>query len=83
MGRTAATAGGFTLFVLLVTGLLRFGKGTLVFHQRFAIRDRDLIVIRVDFREGEEAVAISAIVNESRLERRFNPRNFGEVDVAS
>ena len=50
--------------------------------QRFAIRLRDLIIIGVDFAEGEEAVAIAAIIDERRLERRFYPGDFGEIDIA-
>src|SRR3546814_16449944 len=42
---------------------------------------RDLIIIGVDFRKGEEAVAVAAIIDERRLQRRFNPRHLGEVDI--
>ena len=45
--------------------------------QRFAVGLRDLIIIRVDFAEGEEAVAVSAVVDERRLERRLDPRDLG------
>ena len=36
----------------------------------------------MDFREGEEAVPVAAVVDEGRLERRLYPRDFREVDVA-
>ena len=52
-------------------------------HERFTIRNWDLIVIRMDFREGQKAVAISAIVNKSGLQRGFNPRYFCQIYVAS
>jgi hypothetical protein len=35
----------------------------------------------VDFVEGEETVAVTAIFNERGLQRRLYPRNFREVDV--
>ena len=51
--------------------------------QEFAIRDRDLIIVRMDFVEGEEAVTIAAVLDKSRLERRLDPRNLCQVDVAA
>ncbi len=36
----------------------------------------------MDFAEGEEAVAIAAEVDERRLQRRFYPGDFGEIDIA-
>ena len=36
----------------------------------------------MDFVEGQEAVAVAAIFNESRLQRRFHPRHFRQVDVS-
>ena len=51
--------------------------------QRLTIGDRDLVIIRVDFAERQEAVAIAAIFNEGRLERRLYPGDLGEVDVAA
>jgi hypothetical protein len=50
--------------------------------QRIAVRLRDLIIIRVDFAEGQEAVAIAAIIDERRLQRRFYPGDLGEIDIA-
>ena len=52
-------------------------------HQRFAVGERNLIVVRVDFVEGQEAVAIAAIFDEGRLQRRLNTRHLGEIDIAS
>ena len=37
----------------------------------------------MDFGEGEEAVAVAAVVDEGRLERRLDARDLGEIDVAS
>ena len=36
----------------------------------------------MDFAEGQEAVAVPAIVDERRLERRFYPGDLGEIDIA-
>ena len=46
-------------------------------QQGFAIRLRDLIIIGMDFAESEKAVAVTAVVDERRLKRRFDPRNLG------
>jgi hypothetical protein len=37
----------------------------------------------VDFAEGEEAVAVTAIFDERGLQRGFDPRDLGQVDVAA
>src|SRR5438067_2871278 len=54
----------------------------LLTKQRVAVRLGDLIIIGVDFAEGQEAVAVSAVIDERRLERRFYPGNLGEIDIA-
>jgi hypothetical protein len=64
--------------------LLGFAMGTLIgFDQRLTIRDRDLIIVGMDFAEGEEAVPVAAIFDEGGLQGRLYARNFGEVDVAA
>ena len=50
--------------------------------QLLAVFPRDLVIVRVDFAEREEAVPVPAIFDESRLERWFYPGNFGKVDIA-
>ncbi len=65
------------LVVLVLVGLF------LGAHQRFAVGDGDLVVVGVDFAEGEEAVAIAAIFDEGRLQGRLYARDLGEVDVAA
>ncbi|ODR97069.1 hypothetical protein AUC69_13230 [Methyloceanibacter superfactus] len=52
-------------------------------EQRLAVGDRNLVIVGVDFSEGQEAVAIAAVVDESRLERRLYARDFGKVNIAS
>ena len=51
--------------------------------QRLPVGDRDLVVVRVDFGERQEAVAVAAILDERRLQRRFDPRYLGEIDIAA
>ncbi len=46
-------------------------------QQRIAIRLRDLIIVGMDFAEGEEAVAVAAIIDERRLKRRFDAGHLG------
>ena len=51
--------------------------------QRLAIGDRNLIVIGVDFAEGQEAVAVAAVFDEGCLQRRLYASDLGEIDVAA
>ena len=81
--RLRARARGFRrLGRLLLVARLRLGIGALLFHQRLAVSDGDLVVVRVDFRERQEAVAVAAVIDEGRLKRRLDPRYLGEIDVA-
>jgi hypothetical protein len=58
--------------------------GALVgFDQRLTVGDRNLIIVRVDFAEGEKAVAVAAVLDEGGLQRRFYARDLGEIDVAA
>ena len=50
-------------------------------QQRFAVGHGDAVVVGMDLAEGQEAVAVAAVFHKSRLERRFNARHFGEIDV--
>ncbi len=74
-GAVAAAAARLVVMVVLFLGLFA--------HQRFAVGDRDLVVVGVDFVEGQEAMAIAAVLDEGRLQRRLNPRHLGEVDIPS
>ena len=63
--------------------LVGFGRQALLLgDQPFAVGDRDLIVVGMDFREGQEAVAVAAIFHERRLQRRFDADDLGQIDVA-
>jgi hypothetical protein len=75
--RTAAVGAVFALFLGLAMGAL------VGLDQCLAIGDRNLVIIRMDFAEGKEAVAVAAIFDEGRLQRRLYARDFGEVDVAA
>jgi hypothetical protein len=46
-------------------------------QQRLAILLRDLVIVRVDFGESQEAVPVAAVIDERRLQRRFDPRDLG------
>ena len=59
---------------------LRFG---FFLQQRLPVGDRDLVVVGMDFAEGQEAVTIAAVVDEGRLQRRLDPRDLGEIDIAA
>ena len=51
----------------LFPGLLIGGIFRLLREQALPVGDGDLVIIRVNFPEGEEAVPVPAIFNESRL----------------
>src|SRR6185312_198602 len=51
--------------------------------QRLSVGDRDLIIIGMDFRKGEEAVPVAAVIDEGRLQRRLDARDLGEIDVTA
>src|ERR1044071_6897728 len=52
-------------------------------EQRLAVGDRDLVVIRMDFRKRQEAVAVAAVIDEGRLQRRLHARDLGEINVTA
>ncbi|WP_433994339.1 hypothetical protein [Bradyrhizobium lablabi] len=73
----AAVAGAVLAF------FLGFAMGAFVgLDQRLTVGDRDLVVVGMDFAEGQEAVAVAAIFDESRLQRWLYARDLGEVDIA-
>ena len=78
MARTAAAVRAVLALLLgLAMGLF------LGLDQRLPVGNRDLIIVRMDFAEGEEAVAVAAIFDEGGLERGFDPCDLGEVDIAA
>ncbi|WP_456621188.1 hypothetical protein [Bradyrhizobium sp. P5_C12] len=71
----AAVRAVLALFLSFAMGLF-FGL-----DQRLPVGDRDLVVIGMDFAEGEKAVAVAAVFDEGGLERRLHPGDLGEVDI--
>jgi hypothetical protein len=74
---TAAVGAVFGFFLGLAMGAF------VGLDQRLTIGDRDLVIIRVDFAEGQKTVAVAAVFDEGRLQRRLYPRDLGEVDIAA
>ena len=70
----AVTAAAAMMFVVAVAFA---GGAGIVLDQRLTVGDRDLIVVRVDFGERQEAVAVAAVLDERRLQRRLDPGDFG------
>src|SRR6202011_5489208 len=64
--------------------LFGLAMGALVgFDQSLAVGDRDLIIVGMDFAEGQKSVAVATVFDKGRLQRRFYARDLGEVDVAA
>jgi hypothetical protein len=51
--------------------------------QRLSIGDRNLIIVGMDFAEGQKAVAVAAIFDEGGLQRRFYARDLREIDIST
>jgi hypothetical protein len=78
VARAAAAVGAvLALFLGFAMGLF------LGLDQRLPVGNRDLVVVGMDFAEGEEAVAVAAILDEGGLERGFDPGDLGEVDISA
>ena len=73
-----AAAASFAAVSLLVLVALR---ERFLLEKRLPIGDGNLVVVGMDFGEGEKTVPIAAIVDESGLERRLYPSDLGEVDI--
>ena len=59
-------------------------RGTLLLvDQRLPVGDRDLIIIGVNFAEGEKAVTVAAVIDEGGLQRRLDARHLGKIDIAA
>jgi hypothetical protein len=51
--------------------------------QRLAVGYRDLVIIGMDFGKRKKTVPVAAIVNQGRLERRFDTHDLGDVNIAT
>lgn len=85
--RLGARGGGFCLGA--TAGVTRGETALFLFflprdfrHEPFAVGDGDLVVVGMNFAEGEEAVPVPAVVDKGRLEGWLNPDHFGQVDIA-
>ena len=75
-------AGEVALFLFLgAKARLFLGRFGFLGEQPFAVCLRNLIVVGVDFAEGEEAVPVAAEIDERRLQAGFYSGYLGEVDV--
>jgi hypothetical protein len=77
MARAAAAGAVFRFFLGLAMGAL------VGLDQCLTVGDRDLVIVGMDFAEGEKAVTVAAIFDEGSLQRRFDPRHLGEIDIAA
>src|SRR5262249_56009259 len=51
--------------------------------QRLPVGDGDLVIVGMDFAEGQKAVAISAVVDERGLQPRLDARHLGPITVSA
>jgi hypothetical protein len=77
MPRTAAAGAIFRLFLRLAVCAL------VGCDQRLTVGDRNLIVIRMDLAERKESVPIPAVFDKRGLQRRLDPGDLGQIDVAA
>lgn len=77
MAGPAAAGAVFRFFLgLAVRALVGLDQG-------LTIGNRDLIVVRMNFAEGEKAMTIAAVFDEGGLQRRLDARDLGEIDIAA
>ena len=65
------------VLIVLVFSLLRFRA-----QQRLTVGNRNLVVVGMNFTEGEETVTVAAIFDKGCLKRGFDAGYAGEVDVS-
>ena len=76
--RAAAVVGSvLALFLGLAMGAL------VGFDQGLTVGDRNLVIIGMDFAEGQETVTVATVFDEGGLQRRLYARDLGEVDVST
>ena len=63
-------------------GILFSGACTFRFHEGFTIFDRNTVVIRMNFAEGQKTLPIASIFNKSSLQRRFYACHTRQIDIA-
>jgi hypothetical protein len=77
VARTAAAGTVFRVFLGLAMGAL------VGFDQCLTVGDGNLVIVGMNFAEGEKTVTVAAIFDEGRLQRRFDPRDLGQIDIAA
>ncbi len=82
-----AVCSGF-VFRSLVTGILfilgrLLGVLRLCGEQSLTVGEGDLVVIGMNFAEGEETVAVAAIFDERSLKTGLYPRDLGKIDITA
>jgi hypothetical protein len=77
VARTAPVGTIFGFFLGLAMGAF------VGFDQRLTIGDRNLVIVRMDFAEGEKAVTVAAVLDEGSLQGRLYARDLGEIDIAA
>ena len=60
----------------------RRASSACMLEQALPVGDGDLVVVGMDFAEGEEAVPVAAVFDEGRLQAGLYPDHLGEIDVA-
>ncbi|CUX22301.1 membrane hypothetical protein [Agrobacterium deltaense Zutra 3/1] len=53
------------------------------FQEGLTVGERNLIIVRMDFRKSEKAVAVSTVIHEGRLKGRLNAGDLGKIDIAA
>src|SRR5262249_8984036 len=64
-------------------GLGRALSALLLGDQCLPVGDRDLIIVGMDFAEGQETVAVAAVIDQGSLQRRLDARHLGQIDIAA
>ena len=81
---------GLDIVAVVIVVALIFGGAQALFlggvlglftQKRLAILLGDLVIIGVDLAEGQEAVAVAAIIDKRRLERGLHARHLGKIDI--
>ena len=77
LGRRAGDLEALDIVFLAAAGL-----GLLFGQQRLPVGHGDLVIVGMDFGKGQETLAIAAIFDKGGLQRRFDPRHLGKIDVS-
>ena len=83
LGLMMAAALASSAAALVALGLVLAMAFGFLFEKGATVGDRNLVIVGMDFRKREKAVAIAAVIDERGLQRRFDPGDFGEVNIAA